>query len=337
MTAITRDEDSPMLVIRLSAMGDIIHTLPAAISLKKSFPRRKLAWLVAPRWRELLDGNPYIDELVPFDRAAWRGSWRGLRATSPGLAFDFQGLVQSALAGRAARPARFFGFDKSVAREPLAALFYSDRVPVTGPHRVERNVQLAAAAGARELTYECWIPPGEPTGQLPSGPFVLASPFAGWAGKEWPLKCFEALGQQLGKEGLELVANVAERRAHELAGLKHVRVHTSSLAGLIAATRLSTAVVGLDSGPLHLAAALHKPGVGLFGPTDPARTGPFGGSMTVLRAGDVETTYKRQGRIHASMRVISPNDVAQAVLDSIAAASSLKQTSAHSSAVVSRS
>ena len=318
------EEERPILVIRLSAMGDIIHTMPAAITLKKSFPLRNLAWLVAPRWKPLLEGNPYIDELIPFDRADLRACWRSLRHTRPGLAFDFQGLVQSAIVGRAARPSRFFGFDKSVAREPLAALFYRERVPVRGPHRVERNVQLAAAAGARELTYECWIPPGDPAGKLPSGPFVLTSPFAGWAGKEWPLDSFEALGYLLGKEGLELVANVAEHRAHKLQDLKSIRVHTSSLAGLIYATRLATAVVGLDSGPLHLAAALHKPGAGLFGPTDPALTGPFGGSMSVLRSDDVETTYKRHGHIHASMRVISPKEVAKAVLNSIAASSSLK-------------
>lgn len=316
------DQERPILVIRLSAMGDIIHTLPAAITIKKSFPHRKLAWLVAPRWQPLLDGNPYIDELIPFDRNSLRQSWRALRATRPELAFDFQGLVQSALVGRAARPDRLFGFDRTVAREPMASIFYTERIPVKGPHRVERNVQLAAAAGAYNLTYECWIPPGEPGLNLATGPFVLTSPFAGWAGKEWPLESFEALAIELRKEGLELVANVAERRAPELTGLKYLRVHTSSLAGLIAATRSATAVVGLDSGPLHLAAALRKPGVGLFGPTDPERTGPFGGSMTVLRAGNVETTYKRHGSIHASMRAISPKDVANAVLASVAAAAS---------------
>lgn len=337
MTWATSDERSPILVIRLSAMGDIIHTLPAVISLKKSFPDRKLAWLIAPRWMSLLDGNPYVDELIPFNRAALRESWRRLRATKPGLALDFQGLVQSALAGRISQPNRLFGFDRSVAREPMASLFYTHRVPVKGPHRVERNVQLAAAAGAKELTYECWIPPGEPARDLPSGPFVLTSPFAGWAGKEWPLESFEMLGQQLRKAGLELVANVAERRARELKDLEHVRVHTSSLAGLIGATRLAKAVVGLDSGPLHLAAALYKPGVGLFGPTDPALTGPFGGSMRVIRADDVETTYKRHGRIHASMRSISPESVAREVLESIAAASFPNHPAELSGAVVSRS
>jgi heptosyltransferase-1 len=330
--------NSAMLVIRLGAMGDIIHTLPAAATLKRSFPDHKLAWLVAPHWVPLLEGNPFIDELIPFDRSGFRALtavWNRLRALTPELAFDFQGLLKSALAGCAARPARFFGFHRSVARESLASAFYTDRIPVRGPHRVERNVQLAAAAGARNLTCDCWIPPGRPEGHLPSGPFVLTNPFAGWPGKEWPLGHYDLLAQRLTAEGLALVANVSEAVAPRLSTLRHVRVHTSSLPGLIDATRRATAVIGLDSGPLHLAAALHKPGVGLYGPTDPARTGPFGGSMAVLRTRSAETTYKRHNQIHASMRAISVEEVADALVRSIAKAS-VSHLAAHSLEAVPR-
>jgi heptosyltransferase I len=313
--------EAVILVIRLSAMGDIIHALPAVASLKKSFPETRLAWLVAPKWMPLLEGNPYVDDLIPFHRRRLpdlRASWIRLRALKPGLAIDFQGLVQSALAGRAAQPKIFYGFDSSVAREPFASVFYTHRIAVRGPHRVERNLQLAQAAGACELSQDAWLPPGRDEGSLPSTPFVLASPFAGWPSKQWPLKNYEPLAERLNREGLELVANIPEHRSRELAGLRYVRVHTSSIAGLIAATRRSTAVVGLDSGPLHLAAALHKPGVALFGPTDPARTGPYGGSMIVLRAEDTETTYARHGKIHSSMEAIAVEQVAQALMRSIA-------------------
>ncbi len=310
-----------ILVIRLSAMGDIIHTLPAAASLKKSFPDRKLTWLMARRWMPLLEGNPFIDEVIPFERESLggvRAAWRRVRALRPELAVDFQGLVQSAMAGRIAQPARLFGFDRSVAREALASFFYTHRIPARGPHRVERNLQLAEAAGARELTCQAWIPEGCAEGELPPGPFVLTNPFAGWPGKEWPLERYAVLGQHLQREGFELVMNVPERRAGRIAKLKHVRLHVSGLRGLIDATRRATAVVGVDSGPLHLAAALRKPGAGLFGPTDPTRTGPFGGSMTVLRAQNIETTYKRHRNVHASMRQITVEEVAEAVLRSIA-------------------
>jgi heptosyltransferase-1 len=305
-------------------MGDIIHALPAVASLKMSFPQSRISWLVASKWMPLLEGNPVIDELIPFDRGGMRAfaaSCRRLRGSRPDLAIDFQGLVQSALCGRIAQPARLFGFNRTVAREPLAALFYTHRVPVRGPHRIERNLQLVGAAGAAQLTENAWIPAGREEGALPSAPFVLTSPFAGWKSKEWPIENYEKLALRLRKHGFELVANVPEESARELAGAKHLILHTSSIAGLIAATRRATAVLGLDSGPLHLAAALRKPGLALFGPTDPAATGPFGGSMAVLRAAGVETTYKRDDAIHQSMKAITIDEVAEALVHAIGAAS----------------
>jgi heptosyltransferase-1 len=309
-----------ILVIRLSAMGDIIHTLPAITTLKKSFPEKRLAWLVAPRWMPLLAGNPYVDEVIPLDRRNvphTLETLRRVRALKPELAFDFQGLFQSAFAGRLARPKALFGFAKTVAREPFASMLYTHSIPVKGPHRVQRAVQLAEASGAGKPDFYAWVPRGAPEGELPAGSFVLTNPFAGWAGKEWPLESYEALGHLLRREGLELVANVTERQAQKVRELKNVSIHISGLEGLFDATHRATAVLGLDSGPLHLAAALRKPGVGLYGPTDPALTGPFGGSMIVLRAGDVETTYKRHDEIHASMREIRPEQVAEALLTSI--------------------
>ncbi len=110
------------------------------------------------------------------------------------VAFDFQGLLQSALAGRAAHAKTLYGFSSAVARESHAAWFYHRAINVTGPHRVERNLQLIAAAGAVHLGERAWIPPGREEGRLPRGPFVLASPFAGWAGKEWPLEIVPTTG-----------------------------------------------------------------------------------------------------------------------------------------------
>ncbi len=100
---------SSILMIRLGAMGDIIHALPAAATLKQSFPDRKTVWLVSPRWIPLLEGNPFIDELMPFNRAGWH-SWRRLRGIRPDLAIDFQGLVQSASRGPNRSPLRALWF-----------------------------------------------------------------------------------------------------------------------------------------------------------------------------------------------------------------------------------
>jgi heptosyltransferase-1 len=309
-----------ILIIRLGAMGDIIHALPAVASLKRSFPERRLAWVVARKWAALLEGNPNIDEIVIFDRgnlSALASSWRRLRRVRPEIAIDFQGLIQSALAGWVARPKVYFGLDTSLAREPLAARFYTRRVLAEGPHRVERDLQLAAAAGAEYLISDSWIPTGQPEGQLPAGPFVLASPFAGWASKQWPMASYEALAERLRQQGLALVVNVPTGRERELETHAHLRVHVSGIDGLIDATRRAIAVVGVDSGPLHLAAALGKPGVALYGPTDPVQTGPFKSCMTVLRAHQAEATYKRHGEIHASMMDLTVDQVADALGASI--------------------
>jgi len=313
------DSTKPILIVRLGALGDIIHALPAAASLKLSFPGRKLVWLAAPKWMPLFEGNPYLNSVIPFERnsvADLSATWRRLRAVKPGLAIDFQGLIQSAIAGRVAAPDEFVGLDGNLARERAAAYFYTKSVQAIGPHRVERCLQLAAAAGATTFTDEAWLPEGRAEGDLPDAPFVLANPFAGWVSKQWPIEYYERLAQTLRKEGLSLVVNVPESRALELAALKNLRVHSSSIAGLIYATRRAAAVVGVDSGPLHIAAALKRPGVAIYGPTDPAQTGPFKSPMTVLRAATI-TTYKRENEIHPSMKAITPEQVAAALRASI--------------------
>jgi len=297
-------------------MGDVIHALPAAASLKLSFPERKLFWVVARKWMPLLEGNPYLDSVIPFERKSMAGlsaTWKRLRAVRPGLAIDFQGLIQSAIAGRVAGPDEFIGLHRNLARERAATFFYTQSVKAEGPHRVERCLQLAAAAGAAKIMEDAWLPPGRLESELPDSPFVLANPFAGWVSKQWPIEYYERLAEMLQKDGLTLVVNVPESRAAEI---KNMRVHSSSIAGLIYATRKAAAVVGVDSGPLHIAAALKKPGVAIFGPTDPAQTGPFRSPMTVLRA-NTKTTYKRENEIHPSMKAIQPEQVAEALRASL--------------------
>ena len=120
-----------------------------------------------------------------------------------------------------------------------------------------------------------------PKVNCPKRPFVLASPFAGWVSKQWPIEhvTVALAKRRLKSHGLTLVVNVPESRASELQAFPDLRVHSSSIAGLIYATRRAHAVIGVDSGPLHIAAALKKPGVAIYGPTDPAQTGPFNSPM----------------------------------------------------------
>jgi heptosyltransferase-1 len=301
-----------ILVIRLGAMGDIIHTLPAVASLKHSFPGWRLTWAVEPRWAPLLEDNPFVDDLLWFRRegpAGWLENWRSLRQHRYDFAVDFQGLIKSALVASAARPARIFGYHHTQLRERAAALFYSDKTESRAAHIVDRHLDLAASAGAASALRAFPLPAGHPEGNLPHE-FVLASPLAGWNGKQWPIDYYRALAALLRHEcGLPLVLNGPLAARAGLSQIQDAVTHCSGIPGLIDATRRAVAVVGVDSGPLHLAAALGKPGVAIFGPTDPARNGPYGDSMRVLRSPAAPTTYKRSTSVDESMTRISPSEV----------------------------
>jgi heptosyltransferase I len=308
-----------ILIVRLSSMGDVIHTLPAAASLQHSMPGSCVTWLVRPRWAPLLDGNPYLDEIVPVERslAASFTEARRLRARQFDLAVDFQGLIQSAALAAFIKPQRLVGFDRKRVRERPAALFYSAEIETHAVHAVERNLELASGAGATQLLRTFPLPVGKPEGSLPTGKFVLTSPLAGWGAKQWPLEHWSQLAALL---DLPLVVNGPPDAAPALEKIRGAHVHLSGLPGLIDATRRAHAVIGVDSGPLHLAAALAKPGVAIFGPTNPARHGPYGGTMRVLRIPDVVDDYSRRATPHLSMLAISPDMVARALAEVLASA-----------------
>lgn len=293
-------------------MGDIVAALPAVASLKHSIPHSKITWVIEPKWSVLLEGNPYVDSVIVLDRRAPSGlksAWRELRGGHFDFAVDFQGLIKSALIAAIARPERIFGFTASYAREAPASWFYSNKVPIRSYHAVERNLDLAAAAGASNILHTFPLPGGEPEGELPAGEFVLASPLAGWATKQWPLEYYSHLAERLRKEcQVPLVINAPCRM--EMAGALS---HVSTIRGLIHATRKAAAVIGVDSGPMHLAAALEKPGIAIYGPTEPSRHGPYGQTITVLRSPCAVTTYRKTSQPDQSMRDIQPDQVFEAL------------------------
>ena len=318
-----------ILVVRLGAMGDVIHALPAVARLKCSFPNAHVTWAVESHWASLLKANPYVDEVVPVPLAQWRknpaslSTWtsfrdfrRRLRRSKFDLAIDFQGLLKSAVVTYFSRADRVFGFEKEMVRERLAASFYSDRVASHSEHVVERNLDLATAVGAAKGPLIFPVPRGKPGSALPDGDFVLAGPMAGWTSKQWPAEHYAELARLLWRDrGMPLVLDCMPQdrpqveRIYTRAPSGSCIVHASSLEELIVATRRARAVVGVDSGPLHLAAALDVPGVAIYGQTDPARNGPYGNSFTVLRASGVLTSYKRYEAIHSSMLLIRPEQV----------------------------
>ena len=163
MSETAREADG-ILVVRLGAMGDILHALPAAASLKLSFPHRKLTWVVDQLWTPLLRANPYIDRLVSFERrssSTWIPARRELRAMQYAFAVDFQGLIKSAIVARLSGARRIFGFARGEVRERPAALLYTDEISSSAIHRVDRALDLASAAGATVLTKDAFLPLGE--------------------------------------------------------------------------------------------------------------------------------------------------------------------------------
>jgi heptosyltransferase-1 len=310
-----------ILVVRLGAMGDVIHALPAVASLKR-IPGAEITWVIDPRWTPLLDENPDIDVVLPLNRRDWtsvRACWRHLRSVRFDVAVDFQGLLKSAAVIAAGGAGCSVGFDARQVRERAAALFYSKRVLAKSEHVVDKNIELAQAAGTTDLECRFRLPWANPEGPLPARPFVLCCPLAGWRSKQWPLEYYSDLAQKLAAAGIPLVVNGPPSARTDLEQIPRAHVNLSGMTGLIGATRAALAVVGVDSGPLHLAAALGKPGVAIFGPTDPARNGPYGGTIGVLRSPDALTSYKRGLEIDPSMRSIRPCDVWEVLLPQLAA------------------
>ena len=301
-----------ILVVRLGSMGDVIHALPAVAALKQGFLGSHLTWVIKPQWTPLLESNPFVDQVIPFRRSAsgLADLFGRLRREKFQLAVDFQGLFQSALIARASRAEKVVGFHRTQARESLASFLYSHAVRTTSAHRVDSCLELASAAGASAIVNVFPIPAGSEEGSLPEGKFVLACPLAGWGSKQWPLEYYAELAAGL---DMPLVVNGPPQSAATLARIAGALVHLSGIPGLIHATRRAHSVVGVDSGPLHLAAALSKPGVAIYGPTDPASHGPYGGSLRVLRSPDAVTSYKRLTDYDPSMRAIRPADVLEAL------------------------
>lgn len=297
-----------ILIVRLGAMGDVIHALPAAAALRREFPTAHIAWAIEPRWAPLLNDNPHINEVVPLDRKQWssvKAACRQLRRQPFDLAFDLQGLIKSALTAAVSGANRIAGYHRSQLREWPAAFFYTETTRTTAAHIIDQHLQLA---GAPNTQADFPIPPGTPEGVLPETPFVLAAPFAGWPSKEWPLERYADLAKLI---PMPLVLNAHPAAETRIKAVPGTHPHISSIAGLIDATRRARAVIGVDSGPLHLAAALGKPGVAVYGPTDPARNGPYGGSIRVLRHAQAITSYKRRDTTDPSMLAITPAMVAR--------------------------
>ncbi|MCB1234195.1 MAG: glycosyltransferase family 9 protein [Verrucomicrobiae bacterium] len=289
------------LVIKPSSFGDVIHTLPAVAALHRSFPELRLRWVVNTEWAPLLRGNPALVETLECPRREWRG-WRDwgkarrwaretLAPLAPDVAIDFQGLLRSALMARASNARVRVGFAR--AREG-APLFYHRRVVVPGwdrTHAVDRYLALAAAAGAAiSGPAEFPLPEGDPVPGLPGPddrPWILLHPTSRGAGKSlsWgeirdfceatdkvPVVIVGAAGDG-SDSGQPPPGNVTDLRGR------------TSLLQLVWLMRRAGWIVSVDSGPMHLAAALTDRLLSLHTWTDPLMVGPCRKSAWVWREG----------------------------------------------------
>jgi lipopolysaccharide heptosyltransferase I len=253
---------SSLLVVRLSAFGDVIHTIPAVVALRDHFD---ISWVVRPAYRELV-------EIVAKVRAV-RPELRAIR-TFPDFAVDFQGLMKSAVLARISGAKERFGFATEFIREKPAAWLMNRRVRIDpATHVIDWNLQLARAVFPEVVQPNVDFAPyaaDEPRGF--AGRIVLI-PGAGKPQKLWPVQCFRELAHRIGRRALA-VWGPGEKEIAEATGAEVAP--PTSLRELARILRDSSLVIGSDTGPLHLAAALGTRVIGLYGPTNPARNGPYG-------------------------------------------------------------
>ena len=321
---------SPRIVIvRLSAIGDVIHGMPIACALRDRFPQAMLCWVVEERAAELLRGHEALDELIVLRRgwlksptAVWRLR-RQLRAMRPELAIEAQGLTKAAVAARLSGAKRRIGLGGMWGRE-LSPWLNTELVNTDGLHAVDRNLLLLRPLGIESPAVRFGVP-DRPADRAAAaelvrqsgiqGDFVLVTSGAGWPSKLWPADRHAAVAADLGRRhglpSLLVWGNADERaRAEQIAAdsQQHARVAPKmSLMELAAVARQAVFCLGSDTGPLHLAAAVGTPCVGLYGPWPADKHGPYGPQHVTVQKMCMEGTTRQ--RRHAPPMYMEAIDV----------------------------
>jgi heptosyltransferase-1 len=344
-----------VLIVRIGAMGDVLHAMPAVAALRQRYPRWFIGWAIDPRWSDLLQisGDPQdltqgvvvaggsiarqglVDRWYNVPTAAWGrrplapatlsevlALRRVLRDERFDLSVDMQGALKSAVVGGFSHAKTFAG--SAAPRERIARRWYGKRIPTSAAHVIEQGCELLGGAVGEVLTpapvmlpmrvpAEHWA--DETVGQQR---FALVSPGGGWGAKIWPAERFGHVAAELARlAGIETIVNASRAGSPEaetvVAESKgSARVVACSVEQLIALTRRAAVVIGGDTGPLHLAAALQRPVVGIYGPTDPARNGPYGTRARVLRSAESTTSHKRRSEVDVTMLTITVEEVVDA-------------------------
>lgn len=337
------------LMVRLSSIGDIIHALPAAAALAETFPLGQIHWVVEKRYALLLEGNPHLHGIVPLDTLGWRrhlassATWceirngvRDLRWVSYSAALDFQGLWKSAIVARFSRSKERIGFAEGWLREPSAGILYTQQVsPRAHVHVVEENLALVERLGAHTRRWQFPLPRNDEDdayvdrqlAAINTGNFIIVNPGGGWRSKCWPPENYSALIRQLADgrcERILLTGSPAEEpligEILQTAGAPCARYLPTTLVQFIALARRARLFIGGDTGPLHLAAAVGTPIVGIYGPTDPVRNGPFAPEDIAL---------SNHGPIDHTRRGMNPGYISGITVEAVVAAVEKRLARAH--------
>jgi lipopolysaccharide heptosyltransferase I len=321
-----------ILIVRLGSLGDIIHAIPAAAAIRRSFPQASIDWLVDARQREILEFVPILTRRISVDTSSV-GSLRSvlsdLRRTRYDVALDLQGLLKSAVLARLSGASRVVGFPAELLRERAARFFYTETAGDAAPHVIDKNLTMLTAIGVRMPDVE--FPLEAPNPRIvadarsrlgiPEGArFAILNPGAAWPNKRWPPVYFAEVSRELAKRhdlrslvlwgpGEEQIAEAVAMASDNTAAVSA----PTSIGDVISLTRAAALVISGDTGPMHIAAASGTPLVGIFGPTDPRRNGPWAeDDVVVSRYGVCACHYQRQCRIPGwCLLDISPREVVE--------------------------
>lgn len=305
-----------VLIVKLSSLGDVVHALPVAATLRARLGGARIAWAVERREAAVLAGHPALDEIVIVDTRAWRrlgglaAAARAVRSLASRLAaarfdvvIDLQGLIKSGVLVAMTRAPRRVGFATRDLREPLSALFTNRRLArPAGRHVVEQYLALLEPLGLGTPVLEFRLP-SDPAAEVGADAFfaaaglkprdrvVILNPGAGRPDKRWPTDRFAALARRLADVARVLVVwgpgeDTAARAITGEADGRAVMAPPTDLRQLIALLSRASVVVAGDTGPLHLAAALGRSCVGIYGPTAAWRNGPYGAGHRTLQGAD---------------------------------------------------
>jgi 3-deoxy-D-manno-octulosonic-acid transferase/heptosyltransferase-1 len=343
------EQKMKILIVKLSSLGDVIHTLPVLSSLKQRFPESHITWLIEEQSVELLRDHPFVDKVLVFPKNRWMGALTrfgsipgclqeisrfisDIRADHYDVVLDFQGLLKSGVFIGLVRAKQKWGFFPG--REK-SHIFLSDRVPYpSGPlHSVERYLTLIEALGCERQPPKFVIPIRQSHRTTvwaffekhaidPNLPLVLLHPGTRWETKMWEESKWARLADILQAEyGCTILFTGNEREASMITRIAgSMRTAAINTAGMWSLNELAflqaqaTVVVTPDSGPMHLAASLGTPVIALFGPTDPVLTGPYGTGHTIITKDvDCRPCFKRQCSSKECMTGITPEGVCDGV------------------------